>query len=209
MPSFKQSVLEHLDHARQLGLFPVYKSAAKKYDIPVQVLLAKDSRESWLGSYPDLASNDWYGSDGKSRGISQINTDVYPQAVMVDGDAHKWFIMRGAQLLRKELDNFDGNMKAALAAYNTGTEDVRSALQQGKKPNSVTTDGNYVSDVLRRADIIKKDLSMINKVLPIVGSMQAGFQGNVKEAALQSIPGLLILSAGAYFVKDLIDQKTE
>lgn len=203
--TFKETVQNHFQHAENKGLIPLYKSAARKYDIPVSILLAKDSRESWLGKYPGLAANNWYGSDGKSRGISQINVNTYPAARMIDGDSHKWFINQGAQALREELNRFNGNMKAALAAYNTGAGDVRSALNRGKDPDTVTTKGNYVSDILRRSEIIKDELSIFSGLL----SGEGVDAQQRKQAAIRYVPGFLIVSAGAYFVKDAIDRSVK
>jgi len=184
MPTRKQSILQHLAHARQIGVLPLYRQAASTYNIPVEILLAKDSRESWLGSYPGLKSNGWYGSDGKSRGISQLSVQTYPEAKMIQGDAHDWFIDKGAQALRAELDRFNGNTKAALAAYNTGAGDVRQALQAGEDPDKYTTDKNYAADVLQRAQIIKGELGVI-----------PGLSFST-EAALKWLPGALLLMGG-------------
>jgi len=207
MQQSKQAILQHLEHARQIGVIDLYRKAARKYDIPVAVLLAKDSKESWLGSYPNLAENDWYGSDGRSRGISQLNVDEFPVAKMMDGDAHQWFINTGAKALRNELNRFNGNMMAALAAYNAGASNVRSALESGQAVDSVTTHGNYASGVLQRAEVIKQELSFLKSLLPVPISFGPG--GNAKEAFIKGIPAFLILSAGAYYVKDLIDKKTK
>lgn len=181
------TILNHVDHAKGLCLLPVYKKAAKSTGIPVQILLGKDSRETWLGSYPGLAANGWYGSDGKSKGISQINVEQHPEANLMRGDAHEWFIRMGAELLKTELNRFGGNMKAALAAYNTGPGDVQKALHAGQDPDRYTTHGNYAGDILQRAKIIKKEFT--------------------QKALLKGIPGLLILLAGGRFIVEQIKQK--
>ena len=50
-----------------------------------------------------------------------------------------------------QLDDFDGDLNAAICAYNAGASNVRAALSRGQDPNSVTTGKNYASDILSRA----------------------------------------------------------
>lgn len=192
MAQLNQAILKHLAFARQQGLIPLYKKAAKKHGIPVEVLLAKDSRESWLGSFPGLAKNGWYGSDGKSKGISQINVEAFPEASLIDGSAHDWFIDKGAKLLKDELIRF-GNMKNALSAYNTGATNVSRALNKGQDPDLYTTKKNYGEDVLNRAKVFKRELS----------------SGTITKSILKGIPGFLILSAGGWFIKEQIDKNAK
>ena len=42
-------------------------------------------------------------------------------------------------------------IEAAVAAYNAGPGPVASAIEQGRDPDIVTTEGNYSKDVLGRA----------------------------------------------------------
>jgi hypothetical protein len=44
---------------------------------------------------------------------------------------------------------------ACLCAYNAGSPRVAKALRRNLSPDSVTTGGNYGSDVLRRRDLLR------------------------------------------------------
>jgi hypothetical protein len=46
-----------------------------------------------------------------------------------------------------------GAVRLALDSYNAGVGGVRAALSRGADPDSVTTGGNYATDVLRRAGL--------------------------------------------------------
>jgi peptidoglycan hydrolase-like protein with peptidoglycan-binding domain len=59
-------------------------------------------------------------------------------------------IMKGAEILRSNMDFFKGNTKAALAAYNAGPGNVQKAIRNGRDPDSVTTGHDYGKDVLNR-----------------------------------------------------------
>jgi hypothetical protein len=172
----KAIIQSHINFANRKGWLKFYKESADYYGVPVEVLLAKDSRESWLGSYPGLISNGWYGSDGKSRGISQINQDVYPFAKHYDPNDVQAYVAKGAAILKNELKTFNGNLKNALAAYNTGPENVKLALSRNEDPDLYTTKKNYSKDVLNRVQLIRS-LSNENSI-PITVP-KSGFDGRV------------------------------
>jgi hypothetical protein len=131
-----------------LRLLEAYRAAAAETGIKVAVLLGKDSRESRL----TLALGPGCKGDGRNGyGISQIDRRFYPGFTSrVHPCQHARYIRKGAEILRSEIEAL-GSVKAAIAAYNAGTTAVRAALRAGRDPDSVTTGGDYASDVLARA----------------------------------------------------------
>jgi hypothetical protein len=176
MVDIKSILQSQLNFANSKGWLKYYQESADYYGIPIEILLAKDSRESWLGSFPGLIANGWYGSDGKSRGISQINQDVYPFAKQFDPNDVQAYVAKGAEILKNELKQFNGNLKNALASYNTGPEDVRLALSKNIDPDIYTTKGNYSKDILKRAELIR---SLSNENQIPVSVSKAGLDGKV------------------------------
>lgn len=165
-----------IEHARQKGWLDYYREAASHYGIPVEILLAKDSRESWLGTYPGLQQNGWIGSDGVSKGISQVNKSVWPYAEQTNPNNVRAFVALGAEILKEELNAFNGNMKAALAAYNAGASRVRNAINRGDDPDSVTTNQNYAADIMDRSKEIRRILGGTSLIpLQIQETTKAGF----------------------------------
>lgn len=182
------TIPQQIQNARAQGWLDSYFEAAAFYGIPVEILLAKDSRESWLGTYPGLQANGWIGSDGVSKGISQINSAVHPFARTADPNNVRAYIAKGAELLKDELDRF-GRMRTALAAYNAGAGNVIDAIDDGQDPDSVTTN-NYADDVLNRADQIR----------PLVGLSEI----TVTASALPSLKGYARKYAPAVAIAGLV-----
>jgi len=135
-----------------LGLLETYRAAGAETGIGVAVLLGKDSRESRL----TLAlGTDCKGDGGNGYGIAQIDRRFYPEFTsMVDPCVHARYIRKGAEILRSEIAAL-GSVRAGLAAYNAGTTAVQNAIRAGRDPDSVTTGGDYASDVLARADLFR------------------------------------------------------
>lgn len=182
-------LISHINFAKRNGWLPYYQEAAAFYGIPVEILLAKDSRETWLGSLPGLIANGWIGSDGVSKGISQINIEDWDFAKRTDPNDVKSYVAMGAQILKEELNRFNGNMKAALAAYNAGATRVRNALNAGRDPDSVTTKGDYASDIIERSKAIKQILAD-----------PEGYQASqVRKSAATKLLGLAVLGTAAYY----------
>ena len=189
------TIESQISFAKNNGWLQHYYEAAAFYGIPVEILLAKDSRESQLGSLPGLQANDWYGSDGISRGISQINDQQFPFAKYTDPNDVRAYVAKGAEILADELDRFDGNMKAALAAYNAGSPRVSTALATGKDPDSVTSGKDYGSDVIRRSREIKQLLTGETSPMLIVSSGIGAVKGN-----LPLILGIGVAAYGLYYM---------
>lgn len=184
-------VNQHIAFADSKGWLPYYQEAATFYNIPIEILLAKDSRESWLGSFPGLIQNGWYGSDRISKGISQINVRDHKFARETDPNEIRAYVAYGAQVLKAELIRYNGNLAAALAAYNTGPENVDAALEKGLPVDIYTTENNYSSDVLARAKEIRSVLN--NGSLPVSASTASLGNNNYWLA-------LLMLGSGAYYL---------
>ncbi len=187
-----EQIASQINYATQNGWLAHYQEAANYYGIPIEILLAKDSRESGLGTVPGLVQNSWYGSDGKSRGISQINSSVYNFARDTDPNDIRAYVAKGAEILAKEYKTF-GNWKHALSAYNTGPNDVRSAIASNIDPDIYTTDKDYGADVIYRSNLIKQLSSQGAVSVPI---KSASLDGKV-------ILGLGFLAGIIYLAKRL------
>ena len=177
----RENIQSHLNYANSKGYLPYYQEAAEFYGIPVEILLAKDSRETWLGSFPGLAANGWIGSDGVSKGISQINKAYFSFAEHTDPNDVRSYIAKGAEILKAELNRFGGQMNKALAAYNTGAGNVNRAVNEGKHVDAYTTGQNYSQDVINRSNIIRSVITAGQ--LPVQVSA-AKFDGKVILAAV-------------------------
>lgn len=188
------SIQNQISNARQKGWLDYYREAAQFYGIPVEILLAKDSRESWLGLYPGLVGNGWIGSDGVSKGISQVNVEMWPFAKQADPNDIRAFVALGAEILKEELNRFSGDMNAALAAYNAGSSRVRNAINRGNNPDSVTTDGDYSKDVIDRSKEVRSILGGTSLV-PL--SIQEATKANLPIVSI----GLLLGVATATIIK--------
>lgn len=128
---------------------PQVQAAAKKYNLDPALLFAVMSRET--------GGRNIKGDGGHGRGLMQIDDRSWgPWLASHNGGMDPASnIMKGAEILRANLDTFKGNTKAALAAYNAGPGNVQKALRNGRDPDSVTTGHNYGSDVLKRMNQFK------------------------------------------------------
>lgn len=153
-------IQSQINYASRQGWIPYFQQAAKRYSMDIAVLLAVGSRETGLGTDSYYQSNNFTGRDGHGKGIMQIDDRYHAFARMVRPDDHEEMINYGAQFLNDLRNQFDGNMKAALAAYNTGPSDVRYALSKGLNPDLWTTKQNYSKDVLERAKMIRRVLGI-------------------------------------------------
>lgn len=156
------AIAQHIAFARSRGWLPYYFEAAGHYGIPVELLLAKDSRESGLGSYKGLIANNWVGSDKVSVGISQINKAVWRFARDTDPNNVKAYVAKGAEILKSEIHRFK-DVRTALAAYNRGAPRILAAIRDKIDPDSVTTGGDYAADILSRT---KEAAVILGRPLP-------------------------------------------
>ncbi len=106
------------------------------------------------------------GDGGHGRGLMQIDDRTWGSWLRTHkgGLDPRSNIMKGASILRQNLNYFKGKIaaskvrRAAIAAYNAGPGNVLSALRRGRSADSVTTGGNYSRDVIARADKFAKQL---------------------------------------------------
>ncbi|TYP92091.1 Transglycosylase SLT domain-containing protein [Fodinibius salinus] len=175
-------ISNQLAAARINGLLQYFRQAARRWNIPVEILLAVASRETQIGTNRFYLNNNFTGRDGHGKGIMQIDDRFHNFARITAPNDHRAMINHGAQFL-SDLKKRFGNMKDALSAYNAGPSAVMKAYMQGVDPDSKTTGGNYSRDVLRRAQLIKDQLGITTET-----------------AAFNYIPAILLLAAGSGFL---------
>lgn len=151
-------VRQHLGHARATGLDRVIRAAARRHGVREDVALALASRESHIGQMPPLRA-DWTGDGGHGRGVMQVD-DRWHQAFVRShrNDDHAAHADYALGLLAQNLRALRNDYPAALAAYNGGPGRVRQALAAGRHPDTVTTGGDYSTDVLARARVVSAAL---------------------------------------------------
>lgn len=147
-------IQQQLSYSKTQGTYPYFQAAAVRSGVPVDLLLAVASRESGIGSNSYYQSHNHVGSDGTSVGIMQLNYAYVPNFITDWAHDDQANINEAARQLAGYLKQFPGNTQAALDAYNAGAGDVQTALGQGKNPDSVTTGGNYASDILQRKTLL-------------------------------------------------------
>ena len=102
------------------------------------------------------------GDGGHGHGLMQIDDRVSTHRRWLEGNRNgldaRANIDFGSSIIAANLRMFDGSERAAVAAYNAGPSRVRSAVERGNSPDSVTTGGDYASEVLRLAAQLLRDL---------------------------------------------------
>ena|GEM_PF-1306482 len=128
---------------------PHVEAAAQKYNLDPALLFAVMSRET--------NGQNIVGDHGHGRGLMQIDDRWHKDWLSKNNEGMDPAsnIMKGAEILRANLNYFKGDMTKAVAAYNAGCGGVNKALNAGKHPDSVTTHGNYSTDVLKRMETFK------------------------------------------------------
>lgn len=152
-------IATQLAAARSRGFLPLFKRAARKWNVPLALLLAIASRETMIGSDSYYQGNAFTGRDGHGKGIMQIDDRWHTFAQITSPTDHEGYINYGAKYLRELLDQF-GSTKESLVAYNAGPDDVYKARAAVVDPDRYTTGGDYSSDVLQRANLIKKEMGL-------------------------------------------------
>ena len=113
----------------------IFEEAGRRYDISPNLLKAVAKVES--NFRPDVVSR------AGAMGVMQLMPGTAAGLGVTDAFDPEQNIMGGAKYLRQMLDRFDGNLQAALSAYNAGPGRVSS---NGGKPLSFTE--GYVNKVL-------------------------------------------------------------
>lgn len=106
------------------------------------------------------------GDHGHGRGLMQIDDRSHPVDEMDWKDP--WVNIGYAvnNVLMPEIKAFGGDVKAALAAYNTGRKRVKKAIARGEDPDKYTTGHNYGKDVLLRQRLIQNRLGAAEEPEP-------------------------------------------
>lgn len=136
------------------------QNAADKTGVPAEVLAA----QIWQESRGSLGASTVNGGNGlQDSGLMQVNSNTFadlqrknPDLLGPDADPNspRDNIMAGALYMKEQLNAFDGNMGAALRAYNSGPNNVNlNDLSDISKTG--TGDATYVDKVLNFANIIK------------------------------------------------------
>ncbi|MFH5833730.1 transglycosylase SLT domain-containing protein [Halalkalibaculum sp. DA384] len=165
------NIANQLAAAREGGLLPVFRRAARRWKVPLEVLLAVASRETGMGTDRYYRNNGFTGRDGHGKGIMQIDDRYHHFATITAPNDHEQMIQYGARFLSELRDRF-GSIKEALSAYNAGPDAVYTARVRGIDPDFYTTGGDYSRDVLARAEMIKKELSLgLDKAQSLIPAM--------------------------------------
>lgn len=149
-----------------------FESAAAATGLDPTLIAAVCDRESLGGVGLKPPGPSGTGDNGHGRGLMQIDDRAFPSWC---SDATRWQdparnIMFGAQLLAQNLEDLDGNIPAALAAYNAGLGRVERLMGTISNPtikdfDSLTTGRNYCSDTLER-QVKLKDADNADPPLP-------------------------------------------
>lgn len=152
-----------LDYSKLPANFRKYKdeveAAAKKYGIHPALLMAVMDRETGDPKKIGLGAKNILGDAGHGHGLMQIDDRSHAAWL----NSHDWRnakqnIDYGASVLASSIKSLGGNVHAGLAGYNGGPGRVAAALKAGRSADSVTTGGNYGSDVWRRYQWFKDQM---------------------------------------------------
>lgn len=155
----------------RLGQWARYFAAAELcFDIDAFTLAAICDRESRGGDALRPRGPTGTGDIGHGRGLMQIDDRHHKSFIQSSSDdgtplwkQPAFNIMYAARLLAANKAFFDGDEAAAIAAYNAGAGAVQRALgamndtERIKRLDEITTNDNYLSDVIRRrSDFLKE-----------------------------------------------------
>ncbi|NLP35102.1 MAG: lytic transglycosylase domain-containing protein [Clostridiales bacterium] len=118
----------------------IFEQAAKKYNVPVNLLKAIGKAESNFN--PDAVSR------AGAQGVMQLMPATAASLGVKDSFDPEQNIMGGAKYISQLLKKYDGNTKLALAAYNAGMGNVK---KYGGIPPFKETQ-NYVVKVMKYMD---------------------------------------------------------
>jgi hypothetical protein len=131
------------------------QKASQATGVPTNILAAIGDRESLWGAVLSPKGPTGTGDSGNGLGLMQLDQRYNFIPNWQDPDAN---VLRGAQVYQAaftQLQNagVDSSIlaRAAADAYNAGVTGVLSAIQAGQDPDSVSTGGNYGTDVMGRA----------------------------------------------------------
>ncbi len=98
------------------------------------------------------------GDGGHGRGLMQIDDRWHGEFLEANSEGldPATNIDYGTKLLRNLTREFEGNLSAAIAAYNQGSGNVWRRLRAGEDVDRGTTGGDYSADVLRRMELFQQ-----------------------------------------------------
>lgn len=159
--STRAQIMREIRSVCDKGRMRHFQAASARHSVPIEFLLAVASRESAMGAFFDAnPGRNWFGDDGKSWGIMQINVAVPGHARELANRGvtrptdHAAIIDYGAAHLA-DLARITGSWFRAFAAYNAGP-DCRT--------DACTTGRDYASDVARRSNMIREELAARSEV---------------------------------------------
>ncbi len=142
-----------LAYAKAQSLMPAFDAAAAATGVDRNLLLAVASRESRMGLALDYRG---LGDGGHGHGLMQVDNRYHSAFTATHSPSdHRANVLKGAQILKAELNRYGQNKTYALPAYNAGSGNVDKAVRQGLLPDYYTTGRDYGQDVLDRYNIIR------------------------------------------------------
>ncbi|WP_167958888.1 lytic transglycosylase domain-containing protein [Anaerosporobacter faecicola] len=133
----KTSFDSYLNSEKEVTLEDIFQKAADKYNVSIDLLKAIAKQESNFN--PNAVSK------SGAQGVMQLMPATAKELGVTDSFDAEQNIMGGAKYISKLLDQYDGNTKLALAAYNAGSGNVR---KYGGIPPFKETQ-NYVVKVMQ------------------------------------------------------------
>lgn len=126
---------------------PLFRTAARRYGLPVSWVLAVATIETGLWSSKP-AQQEKIVSPAGAVGIMQIMPQFQPETHEQLQDAAT-NINAGARILREQLDRSGGNLPYAVAAYNSGTNPLQNnGCRVGRNEWNFRADHNYPRQVI-------------------------------------------------------------
>lgn len=163
-------------------IYKAVHTAAEKYNLPPALILGVIKQESGFKQN----AKSWCGA----QGYMQLMPGTAKQLGVKDAYNLEQNIDGGSKYLRMMLDEFDGNVKKAVAAYNCGPGNVRKAEKRGLEVPNIEETKNYVPAVLAHAE-------KFNNGAPIVvpGSQSVAVAAASSPIANQKIDYNLVIEA--------------
>lgn len=188
------TISTHLAYAKSKGFMPAFDNAAALTGIDRNLLLAVADRESRMGLALDA---NWLGDYGNGMGLMQVDRNAHPAfAAQHNPRNNRENVLKGAQILKREIDRYGGNLSYALAAYNCGSGGVDAVVARGLPPDACTTGDDYGQDVLNRYKIIR---SMGGTEQKVIGGNIVTVPGKPEDQAQQ-----LIIVSGAALLSTIL-----
>lgn len=131
---------------RAKATWPFVDEIEQQHGLPSCLLYAVGSRETNLGVVYTQGKT---GDSGHGHGVWQLDDRFHTIPAGFDTNP-KAQADTAASILRILIDHFDGDVNAALCAYNAGARAVEKAIRAGRDPNRATTGHDYGVDVLGR-----------------------------------------------------------